>query len=336
MITLNNVSKKFETFHLKNINLEITQGEYFVILGPSGAGKTVVLELLAKFEKQDAGIIEGNDGKRVGFIYQDYMLFPHLSVYENISYGLKIAKIEKEKRKKMVLNVSDKLNISHLLTRDVSSLSGGEKQRVAIARAVVVRPDIFLIDEPTAALDQNKKAGIQKLFSELHKETKATFIHVTHDFEEALAMADRIGVLLNGEIVQVDKPENIFQNPKNKTVADFIGYRNVYKGSIKNNIIKINEAKIYANHEDCDFVYIAIKADDILVSKQKLESSARNSLKGIIIDFKKKLSHVELVIDAGFLIEANITNKSFQELDLKLDMEVFATFKSSAILFFKH
>lgn len=336
MITIKNLSKKYDTFNLRSIDLEIHKNEYLVILGPSGAGKTVILELLAGLEKPDGGSIEGLDDKKIGFIYQDYMLFPHLNVFKNIAYGLKIRKYAKDKIIEKVNEAAQKLDISHLLKRDVTTLSGGECQRVAIARALVIKPSVFLLDEPTSALDSNRKNEIQKIFTEIHKELDSCFIHVTHDFEEALMMADRIAVLEDGKIVQLDKPENIFNKPVNSFVANFVGYQNVYKGYIKDNNFYADGLKLYTSAKESENCYIAIKSSNIIIAKEKVSSSARNCFPGKIVEIIKKVAAITLKIDIGVIISADITYKSLEEMQLKEDDSVYTVFKTSSILVFEH
>jgi ABC-type Fe3+/spermidine/putrescine transport system ATPase subunit len=217
------VFKNYGDFQIQDLSLEVGTSEYFVILGPSGAGKTLLLEMIAGLEVPDSGQIKGLEKRRIGLIYQDYMLFPHLNVFENIAYGLIIRKQDKQKIKIQVEEVSQQLGIAGLLSRSIHTLSGGEKQRAAIARAMVMRPEIYLLDEPTAALDLSTKIQIQRLILELHKKDQPTVIHVTHDFEEALAMGDRIGLLFSGQLIQNDTPENVFNHPVSKKAADFLG-----------------------------------------------------------------------------------------------------------------
>lgn len=336
MIELKNISKVFGDFSLKNINLQIKKGEYFVILGPSGAGKTVIIEIIAGLVKPDSGDIEGVKNKRTGLIYQDYMLFPHLNVYKNIAYGLKIRKESKEIIKSKVNELSKKLNISNLLKRNVKTLSGGEKQRVAIARAMIISPDIYLFDEPTAALDRNARAKTQQLFVNMHKQTDASFIHITHDFEEALAVADRIAIIKEGKILQCDTPDNIFNNPKSKEIADFLGYQNVFKGSIKNGKMKIENLVLSVPKEQALSAYVAIRSDDIIISKNKFESSARNSFPGTVTQIIHKASGVEILLDIGIILHIDITRKSLEEMTIKPENKLWATFKVSSLKIFEH
>ncbi len=335
-LKITNISKKFKGFELKDINLEIREGEFFVIVGPSGAGKTLILEIIAGLLKPDSGEIYGIRNKKIGFIYQDYMLFPHLNVFKNIAYGLNIRKIDKDEIKSRVENLALKLEINELLQRNVANLSGGEKQRVAIARAMAISPDIFLFDEPTSALDRNSRIKTQEMFIKLHKKTCSTFIHVTHDFEEALSLADRIGILINGRIVQCGKPDHVLNSPVSKKIADFIGYKNVFGGSIENNTLNINNLNIIVPIERADFAYVAIRSDDIIISKNKIESSARNSFFGEVENFFKKSSMYEVILNVGIRISIDITRKSFEEMDIKIGDNLWATFKVSSLKVFKH
>jgi molybdate/tungstate transport system ATP-binding protein len=335
-LKLQKINKHFKQFVLRDINLEIQEGEYFVILGPSGAGKTLILELIAGLIKPDTGEISGVDRQKIGFIYQDYMLFPHLSAAENIAYGLKVKKMPKEDIKTLVAGLAVRYGIEHLLDRDVVNLSGGEKQRVAIARAMAVSPRFLLLDEPTAALDRNLRIKTRSMFLDLHKKTAATFIHVTHDFEEALTLADRLAILINGRVVQCGKPDDVFNNPGNKEIADFLGYRNVFGGVVKKGLIDLMGVSVAVPLDDAEFAYIAILSDDIIISKRRLQSSARNSFRGTVKDVINSSSLVEVVLDIGIDLSVDITRKSKEEMNIKPGDPMWATFKVSSIKVFKH
>jgi molybdopterin-binding protein len=336
MICLVKASKIYEGFEIRDICLEIRNGEYFVILGPSGAGKTLLLEMIAGLITPDEGTISGVDSSKIGLIYQDYMLFPHLNVFQNIAYGLRIKKEKKETTEQAVMSITRELGIDPLLYREINSLSGGEKQRVAIARAMVMKPEIFLLDEPTASLDLNTKIQIQRMIMRVHKKLQPTIIHVTHDFEEALALGDRIALLFDGRIVQTDKPENVFNNPINKTVADFLGYKNVFSGEIKETYLHINGIKIATPENSTDLAYIAIRSNDIILSKEKILSSARNSFSGVIVKIINRTSHVEVLVDVGVTLHVDITYQSLQEMGLQVGLNVWATFKTVAVKVFEH
>ena len=336
MIEIKSISKKFKDFAINNIHLNIKKGEYFVILGPSGSGKTLLLELIAGLIQPDSGKITGLKNAKIGLIYQDYMLFPHMRVFQNISYGLKIQKENKERIESEVRVSSNYLGISHLLDRDITNLSGGEKQRVAIARAMVMDPDIYLLDEPTSALDFPIKLRTQRLFMDLHKRKTATFIHVTHDFEEALALGDRIALLFNGKIIQIDKPDVIFDQPVSKEAADFLGYKNVFSGEITDYMLSIKGIEITTPVRQSTKAYIAIRSNDIILSRKEIQSSARNSFSGKIVKIINRGTYIEALVDIGILLHIDITQQSFNEMAIKERKNIWVTFKTTSVKVFEH
>ncbi len=232
MILLENVSISLGDFSLKSVNLEIPSGEYFSILGPTGAGKTVILELIAGLYRPDKGNILINnedvdsvppEKRGVGFVYQDYALFPHLNVYKNISFGLKLRKMPENEMKSIVLELTEMLNITHLLERFPGTLSGGEQQRVSLARALALKPKILLMDEPLSALDPNTKKFLYRELKRIHQAYECTIVHVTHDFNEANILATLVGIILEGQVRQVGIPEEVFENNGDPVVSKFLG-----------------------------------------------------------------------------------------------------------------
>jgi putative spermidine/putrescine transport system ATP-binding protein len=236
-IRLRNVRKSYgDVLAVAGTELEVRRGEFFTLLGPSGSGKTTLLRLIAGFERPDSGVIElgGRDVTRVppyqrnvNTVFQDYALFPHMSVADNIEYGLKIRKVPKEERAQRAQEALEVVRLSGLGARKPQQLSGGQRQRVALARAIVNRPDVLLLDEPLGALDLKLRQEMQSELKRIERQLAITFLYVTHDQEEALTMSDRIAILDHGRIEQVGTPVDVYERPASDFVAGFIGISNV-------------------------------------------------------------------------------------------------------------
>lgn len=237
LIDLVGISKSFgDNNILNNFNLKVKKNEFLTLLGPSGCGKTTILRIIAGFEHPDQGkiIFDGKDitnqepyDRKINTVFQKYALFPHLNVFDNIAFGLKIKKVNKKIIKEKVEEVLRIVSLSGFENREIDSLSGGQQQRVAIARALVNEPELILFDEPLGALDLKLRQVMQIELKKIQKKVKSTFIYVTHDQEEALSMSDTIVVMNNGEIQQLGKPIDIYNEPKNAFVANFIGESNI-------------------------------------------------------------------------------------------------------------
>jgi len=234
LIDLEQFSVSVGSFSLKNINLQIYENEIFAILGKTGSGKTVLLESIAGFYKSEEGSIKIYDKKvneiplenrEIGFVYQDYGLFPHMTVFNNIAYGLKMQKINKKIIKSTVEEICKILSIENILNQYPGTLSGGEKQRTALARSVVLKPKILLMDEPFSALDPTTKLSMYDEIKKIHKIFGCTIIFVTHDFNEAQIMADRVGILKSGQLKSVRKSEELFNGYKDEDINEFLGIR---------------------------------------------------------------------------------------------------------------
>ena len=243
IISFENVDKFYEDTHvLKNINFEIEKGKFYTLLGPSGCGKTTILRIIAGFTDVSNGkvTLNGEDvtnlppnKRKVNTVFQDYALFPHMNVFENIAFGLRLKKTPENIIKEKVADALKMVQLSGYENREISQMSGGQQQRVAIARALVNEPEVLLLDEPLSALDLKLRTDMQYELRELQQRLGITFIFVTHDQEEALAMSDEIFVMSKGEIVQSGTPVDIYDEPINRFVADFIGESNIVDGVMK-------------------------------------------------------------------------------------------------------
>lgn len=242
MVKLNNVVKSFgDNVVVKNIDMDIEKGEFLTLLGPSGCGKTTTLRMIAGFEETTDGevIIDGKEvssvpphKRDVNTVFQSYALFPHMTVAENVAFGLKMKKVPKSEIMSRVMEALQLVQLDSFAKRKPEQLSGGQKQRVAIARALVNSPKVLLLDEPLGALDLKLRKQMQVELKHLQQKLGITFIYVTHDQEEALTMSDRIAVMNNGIIEQLGKPDEIYERPASRFVADFIGETNLFEGSV--------------------------------------------------------------------------------------------------------
>lgn len=250
------VSLKFDTQDvLADFNLDIQDGEFFTILGPSGCGKTTVLRLIAGFEQPDEGeiLLDGSniteltaEKRPINTVFQSYALFPHLTVADNVAFGLKMAGVEKTERQSRVSEVLDMVQLGEFANRKPAQLSGGQKQRVAIARAIVNRPRLLLLDESLSALDYKLRQQMQIELKRIQRKLGITFVYVTHDQEEALSMSDRILVMNHGQAQQVGAPRDIYESPVNEFVARFIGEINIFDGVVEQAIAGVSGEQRYS------------------------------------------------------------------------------------------
>ncbi len=341
MLRIENLSKRLGNFELKKVNLDIEDGEYFIILGPTGNGKTVLLELIAGMYRADRGKVWFGDReissfspeeRSIGFVYQDYALFPHLSVKENIVFGLKARGVDNNETKKRLDDIVSLLNIEYLLERFPSTLSGGEKQRTAIARALVTSPRILLLDEPLSALDARTKQLFQDELQRIHSALKTTTLHITHDFSEAMALGDRVGLMFEGEIVQMGNPVDVFRHPNSRFVADFVGAENIIEGKAVNKVVETGEGIVIKTVSEKEGpVTLTIRPEDLILSIQAFESSAQNSLPGKIIKMVNQGPLFRVTVDVGIILTALVSVQSVEAMMLNPADSVWVTFKSTAV-----
>lgn len=341
MLQLKNVHKNLGDFQLKNINLEVEDSEYCVILGATGTGKTLILETIAGMYRPDSGEIWFRDQKlndlypeerEVGFVYQDYALFPHLNLEENIIFGLKLRKFSKIEIDQRLNKMVKMLEIEHLLKRYPATLSGGEQQRAAIARALITSPKILLLDEPLSSLDPRTKEVFQQELKKIHRILKPTVIHITHDFDVALSLADKIVIMHDGKVIQAGSPNEIFYQPQSTLVANFVGIKNIFSGKSDGHKVNI------CPNVDIDLidvktgnVTLVVRPEAIIVSKKHFDSSARNQFKGKLVDIVNQRFSSKVTINIGIPFISLLTTQSVKDMGLKKGDEVWLTFKSSAV-----
>ncbi|HDH07008.1 MAG TPA: ABC transporter ATP-binding protein [Thermoproteales archaeon] len=345
-VVLERLWKNFGDFLIRDITLRVEAGDYFVVLGPSGAGKTLLLQLIAGIYKPDKGRIYFGDRdvtytppekRGVGYLPQTIALFPNMNVYENIAFPLRIRKLPEKEVKERVLEVSESLGIRNLLGRDIRTLSGGEAQRVALARALIARPNVLLLDEPLSSVDPVLRWDLRDFLRRIHREFNITVIHVTHDFTEALSLASRIAVMSKGMVVQVGSPGEIFYKPKSRFVAWFTRTENIFQGEAyphnEYSVVYLEgKVELIVPGRYSGKVTVTFRPESILVSKKKVETSARNVFKGKVIDYVDEGALILLKINVNDLtFKAYITKSSFKELELRRDSVVFLSLKASEV-----
>lgn len=307
LISLRNINVAFDgEVILNNINLDIKDKEFVTLLGPSGCGKTTTLRIIGGFLTPDSGTVsfEGKEinnlpayKRNVNTVFQRYALFPHLNVYDNVAFGLRIKKMPEKDIQKRVAEMLELVNLKGYEKRSINSLSGGQQQRVAIARALVNRPKVLLLDEPLGALDLKLRKEMQTELKAIQQRLEITFIYVTHDQEEALTMSDTVVVMNKGDIQQIGSPVDIYNEPINAFVADFIGESNILDGIMKKDLL----VEIFGSEFECvdrgfgenTPVDVVIRPEDI-----KLIDAEKAKITGIVESVTFKGVHYEMVIDA--------------------------------------
>ena len=335
---------------LKNINLRVDRGEVFALIGSTGAGKTTLLRLIDLLEPPASGRIyfDGADvtksgrrklevRRRMAFVFQKPIVF-NMSVYDNIAYGLKWRGVQKGNIREKVSSILEMFGLSADKNRNARTLSGGESQRVAIARAIVSEPEVLLLDEPTANLDPISASKIEELITNIGHQHDTTIIMATHDMSQGQRLADRVAVLLNGEILQTGDWKEVFNSPRNREVAYFVGIENIIDGVIvssEDRVVTIdiggNVIETLSDYPVGEEVCLYIRPEDITLALSRVSSSARNSFAGQITQVVSlgPLSRVE--INCDFPLVCLVTKRSTEELDLENGKQVYATFKATGV-----
>ena len=309
IIELKHISKVYDDNGFKAVddfNLEVKRGEFVTFLGPSGCGKTTTLRMIAGFELPSGGeiLLNGEDISRlpankrpINTVFQRYALFPHMNIYENIAFGLKLKKLPKDEIKKKVKRVLSIVDLEGFETRKISTLSGGQQQRIAIARALVNEPEILMLDEPLGALDLKMRKEMQLELKSMHDRLGITFIYVTHVQEEALTMSDKIVVLSEGKIQQIGTPEDIYNEPKNAFVADFIGESNIFKGIMTGHMkVRFCGGEFIGMDDVAEgtLVDVVVRPEDVI-----LTNSEEGTVIGEVTSVIFKGMHYEVAVESG-------------------------------------
>ncbi len=347
MLEIKDISKKFPGFSLKNVSFTVETGDYFILLGESGAGKSMMLETIAGLVRPDSGSIRMNgreithariQDRRIGIVFQDHAVFPHLTVGGNIAYALHGSRCPGREKHRKVIAVAEELGISGLLERKPATLSGGELQRVALGRTLIREPEILLLDEPLASLDPQLRTDLRRLLRNIHRAGR-TLLHVTHDYEEALSLATRIAVIRQGVIVQEGSPAEVFHHPRSEFVAHFVGVRNFFpaylSGQEGGNVattpggIRFHVGSAGAEGNG----FVLIRGEDILLSADPVETSAVNIFPGTVVDMVQQTGGTEVTIGAACELHALITRESVGKLNLRIGSACWAHFKATAVRF---
>jgi len=335
---------------LNKVNLSVEKGEIFTVIGPTGAGKTTLIRLINLLERPTSGdiIFDGDKitdpscdavrvRRRMAMVFQKPAVFNN-TVYENVAYPLKVRGAHGKSERASVYQLLETIGLSGYAGRKASTLSGGEAQRVALARAVVVKPDLLLLDEPTANLDPVNVKMIEELVMRFNRERGLTVIMSTHDMQQAQRMAGTIGVLMNGQLVQIGKPGDIFYSPDNARIAGFVGIRNLIGGYIERNeegiaVVTVDGREVQAISDlpVQSAVEIYIRPEDIVLMMNTPAGSARNSLRCTIRNLLPSGPLCTVMLDCGFPLEALVTNRSVSEMGLRQGQEIYASFKASAV-----
>ena len=348
MLEVRGLSKKLGDFSLNDISFDVAAGEYFVLLGASGMGKTVLLETLTGILPSDSGriILNGVDiteekiqKRKIAIVFQNQALFPHMTVRKNIAYSLSSRRMNCARENDRVRELAGSMEIESLLDRMPGTLSGGEAQRVALARALALEPECILLDEPLSSLDNNTRKKIRALLRRLNR-GGITIIHVTHDYEEAVSLAERIGVMEEGSIIQVDTPEKILRSPRSEFVAGFVGIKNFFRGKIVHNRQDSRDSaefltggarfSVVTNIPDGEGFAI-VRSEDIVLSIGKPSSRAGNLLKGVVSDISKVRLGVEIVIDSDVELSAVVADDFQERTGIEIGREIYLAFEQGAV-----
>ncbi len=349
VVQVRGVSLRLGDFAVHDAEMDIQEREYFVLLGPTGAGKTVLLECIAGLHRPATGDVyvagqRVNDTapemRGLGYLPQDYALFPHLTVAQNIAFGMRIRRKPREQIDRKVAQLADLLGITHLLRRSPVRLSGGEKQRSALARALAIEPKVLLLDEPLSALDEQTREALCVELRRVHEELGTTTLHVSHNFEETMAVADKIGIIHEGRIRQVGTPEEVFRRPNSEFVARFVRTENIIRGTARAHgaglLVRCGSVEFEAESGPEGDVFLTVRPEEMTVAAA-LDPQRANQVMGRVARVVDKGALVRVDVEAGVTLVALVSRRSFQGSGLGVGAEAAVAFDpASAHVFPAH
>ncbi len=341
LIQVRGVSITLGEFAVRDACLAVEAGEYFVLLGPTGAGKTVLLECIAGLHRPHQGeiLVAGRrvnevppEQRGLGYLPQDYALFPHLDVAQNIGFGMRLRRKTRAEISRRVQELAELLGITHLLARSPVHLSGGEKQRAALARALAIEPQVLLLDEPLSALDEQTREALCVELRRVHAQLRTTTVHVSHNFEETLAVADRIGVIHQGRIQQVGTPEEVFHRPASEFVARFVRSENILRGRAQRGadgvLVSVGLVNLKAADGPEGDVFLTVRPEDVEVTTPMPDRP--NTVTGPIVSIVDRGPLVRVDINGGVSMTALVTRRTWQAEGFRVGEVVSAHFEPGA------
>jgi len=347
MIHINGLTFSIGRFRLRAINLDVASGEYYVLMGPTGSGKSMLLECLCGLKQIEEGcvVIDGQDvthveprRRAVGYVPQDYALFPHQTVYENIAFGLRRRRLDRGVIQHKVLATADLLGIGNLVTRRIAGLSGGEQQRVAIARAIVTEPKVLVLDEPVSALDESMRREICGELRRLHRQLGIATLHVCHNREEAFSVADRGAVLCDGGIQQLGTIPELLRQPRNEFVARFMCCENLYEANADTNTgdahgstLQVGPVVLTGPSVPPGKVKFIVRPEKVHLERPETRPRQQNQFHGTIIQIRDCGAYMRVELNGPLRLVGYLSHAAFAELGADIGHQVAATIRSDAI-----
>ena len=342
MFIAKGINKKIGDFRLKNITLSVADREILSIIGPSGAGKSTIVKIITGIISSEGKLVlDGEDiskyppeKRNIGYIPQNIGLFPHFDVRGNIEYPLKRRKFPRKEREKLIKEFSNEFGIDKLLHRNPLTLSGGEKQKVALVRALIYSPKLLLMDEPLSSVDSQKKDFYLNLIKKKKKRYELSIIYVTHNFDEAITISDKIVVLKGGKIIRRGSPQELIENPEDLWIASFVKEKNIFKGSFKDGLFCAENSELcfHTPFEKNGEGFLSLRADEIIISRDKFNSSALNVFKARVKEIVELNYNCQINAEVkGLVFKVIITKNSLARLRLDVGEEIFLHFKANSL-----